>query len=226
VADQIARNRGSATPNLAETIRPRSSGAQGSKHGSRAGLRFVSTIERRESPQVTTDDSKSGSDDSKSGSAPSFIIADPSRVIDLDAVMEKAGGEVAARWRQTNERQELWQTEQRLEKIRLDELPNEELQAEVVAALTKTERILSETTIDDVLASHGWSERLASTLSARLAVIRANVESGSYPADSPYSELGRTLIEEIDPKAEDALKDAVYECQFLLRALSRRLHPE
>jgi hypothetical protein len=153
-------------------------------------------------------------------------FAHPPRAIDLDAVMEKAGGEVAASWRQTTELHELWKADRRSKEIRLDELSGEELQAEVIAALTKTERILSETPIDYVLKSHGWSERLANTISARLAVIRANVESGRYRGNSNYSELGRMLIEEIDPKTEDALTKAVYECQSLLRAVSRRSHPE
>jgi hypothetical protein len=113
-----------------------------------------------------------------------------------------------------------------VEEIRDNELPSQERKAELVAALTKTERMLSETPIDDVLASHGWSEQLANTLATRLAAIRANVERGRYRANSNYSELGRMLIEELDPKTEDALKDAVYECQSLLRAVSRRLHPE
>jgi len=112
-----------------------------------------------------------------------------------------------------------------VEEIRDNELPSEERPAELVAALTKTEMMLSETPIDDVLASHGWSEQLANTLAARVAAIRANVEQGRYRANSNYSELGRMLIEEIDPKTEDALKDAVYECQSLLRAVSRQLYP-
>ena len=170
-------------------------------------------------------------DDSTSHSDSGFVFGDPSREIDLDAALEKAGGEVAARWRRTMEplkveRRKLSEAEKRLQAIRHGELSGEELQAEVVAALTTAESLLSETPIDGVLASHGWSERLASTISTRLAVMRAMAEDGRYRGNSTYSELGRMIIEEIDPRTEDALTAAVYECQSLLRAASRRSHPE
>jgi hypothetical protein len=168
---------------------------------------------------VTNDDSTSRSDSN-------FVFGGSSPAIDLDAVSEKVGGEVAANWRKATERVNLWKADQRSEEIRLGELPSLELQAEVVAALSKAERILTETPIDDVLASHGWSEQLTNILSTRLAVIRANVESGRYRANSSYSELGRELLDVIDPRTEDALQDEVYGCQTLLRAVSRRSHPE
>ena len=170
-------------------------------------------------------------DDSTSHSDSGFVFGDPSREIDLDAALEKAGGEVAARWRRTMEplkveRRKLSEAEKRLQAIRHGELSGEELQAEVVAALTKTERLLSETPLDDVLKSHGWSEQLAGILAERLAVIRAMVEDGRYRVNSTYSELGRTLIQVINPKTNDVLQAAVYECQSLLRVASIRSHPE
>ena len=151
----------------------------------------------------------------------------PPRAIDLDAAIEKFGGEEAARWRRTPrnlERRTLSKAEQRLQAIRHGELAGQELQAEVVAALTKTEQLLFETPIDDVLKSHGWSERMAQSLAAHLAVIRAMVEDGRYRANSSYSEL--SLLDGIDPKSRDALQDAVYELQSLLRVASLRSHPE
>jgi hypothetical protein len=165
-------------------------------------------------------------DDSASDWEANFVSSHPPRDIDLDAVMENVGGEVAASWRRTTELHNLWKAHQRSKEIRLDELSGEELQAEVVAALSKTERILTETPIDDVLARHGWSEQLTNILSTRHAEIRAMVEDGRYRPNSSYSELSRELIDVIDPKTEDALQDAVYECQSLLRAVSRRSHPE
>lgn len=159
-----------------------------------------------------------------------LLAGDPPRAIDLDAVMEKAGGDVAARWRRTTgrttERRKLSKADKRLQAIRHGELSGEELQAQVIAALTETETILTETLIDDELASHGWSEQLAHAIAAHLAVNRAMVEDGRYRANSTYSELGRMIIEEIDPRTEDALKAAVYGCQSLLRVASLRSHPE
>ena len=117
----------------------------------------------------------------------------------------------------------------RLEAIRHGELTGEELQAQVVATLAETERILTETPIDGVLLSKGWSERRAYSLAAHLAEIRAMVEDGRYRANSRYPEL--SLTEEpwaplLDPKTRDALQDAILKVQALLRVASLQSHPK
>jgi hypothetical protein len=116
----------------------------------------------------------------------------------------------------------------RLQAIRRGDLAGEELQAEVVSALAETERILTETPIDAVLLSHGWSEGRAHTFAAHLAVIRAMVEDGRYRANSRYPELSLTETTEpqFEPKTRDALQDAILRLQSLLRAASLQSHPE
>src|ERR1700722_18896073 len=108
-----------------------------------------------------------------------------------------AGGEVAASSRRLTKRQR----EDRLQSIRHGELAGEELQAQVVAALAETERILTETPIDGALLSNGWSERRARGFAAHLAEIRAMVEDGRYRANSRYPEfnLSEPWIHQFDP---------------------------
>jgi hypothetical protein len=120
------------------------------------------------------------------------------------------------------------QKDDRLQAIRHGELAGEELQAEVISALTETERILTETPIDGALLSNGWSERRAHRFAAQLAVIKTMVEDGRYRANSRYPELSLTETTEpqFDPKTRDALQDAILELQSLLRAASLQSHPK
>ena len=150
--------------------------------------------------QVTTDDSKSRSD---SG----FAQGDPSHV---------------------PRRLTTRQRDDRLQAIRHGELAGDELQAQVVAALAETERILTETPIDGALLSNGWSERRAHGFAAHLAEIRAMVEDGRYRVNSRYPELSLTeepWATQFDPKTRDALQDAILEVQALLRVASLQSHP-
>ena len=161
---------------------------------------------------MTTDDSTSRSD---SG----FVLGDPS------PANEKAGGDVAASPRRLTKRQR----DDRLEAIKHGELAGEELQAQVVAALADTERILTETPIDGALLSNGWSERRAYSFAKHLAEIRAMVEDGRYRANSRYSELNLTeepWAVQFDPKTRDALQDAILDVQALLRVASLQSHPK
>jgi hypothetical protein len=149
---------------------------------------------------VTTDDSKSRSD---SG----FAQGDPSHV---------------------PRRLTTRQRDDRLQAIRHGELAGDELQAQVVAALAETERILTETPIDGALLSNGWSERRAHGFAAHLAEIRAMVEDGRYRVNSRYPELSLTeerWATQFDPKTRDALQDAILEVQALLRVASLQSHP-
>ena len=157
------------------------------------------------------------SDDSTSRSDSGFVLGEPSRA------NEKAGGEVARSRRLTKR-----QADDRLQAIRHGELAGEELQAQVVAALAETERILTETPIDGALLSNGWSERRAHSFAAHLAEIRAMVEDGRYRANSRYRELSLTeepWATQFDPKTRDALQDAILEVQTLLRVASLQSHP-
>ena len=161
---------------------------------------------------MTTDDATLRSD---SG----FVVGDPSHV------NEKAGGEVAASSRRLTKRQR----DDRLQAIRHGKLSGEELQAQVVAALAETERILTETPIDGALLSNGWSERRAHSFATHLAEIRAMVEDGRYRANGRYSELSLTeepWAVQFDPKTRDALQDAILEVQALLRVAGLQSHPK
>lgn len=123
--------------------------------------------------------------------------------IDLDALMEAAGGEVAARWRAAGASQQAWHTYRQAEEAYWDTVTVRELTLYTGATLRLTETTLRKTTLTPEHREHGWSERLIELLASMCAEFRVEVETDSFANPGAGQELVRTKMEEISPTWPD-----------------------
>jgi hypothetical protein len=152
-------------------------------------------------------------------------IEGPIELDEVDNLMSSLGEEAAASWQAVRLRTEQQEAQRQARDNWFDSLPLDEVKDLAIARLCDAEEALTQTPIDGTLASHGWNESFAHSMGAECARLRTHVETGTYDPAWGGSGLGRSLLDQVSPMAEDAdhLHDAVIEAQEALRALSRQL---
>ena len=146
--------------------------------------------------------------------------------LDLDAVMEAAGGEAAAQWRAAKASSAAWDEYREAEQAYWGTVTLRQLQLETVATLRMVEITLLKTDLTMEHRKHGWSRRITEILASMCTEFRVQVETETFRNPRAGYALARATMEEISPKwfDLDELSVAVHLAERTLDVLSWRLN--
>jgi hypothetical protein len=115
--------------------------------------------------------------------------------LDFGALMEAAGGGVAAQWRAAGATQEAWHTYCQAEEAYWDTAALRHFKLHTVATLRMAETTLLKTALAAEHREHGWFERLIELLASMCAEFRAKVETDTFTNPQAGYALARTTME-------------------------------
>jgi hypothetical protein len=145
--------------------------------------------------------------------------------VDLDALMEAARGEAAARWRAAGVSGRAWETYREAEQAYWDSEDLRQLRLQTVATLRMAETVLLKTALTPEHRRHGWSDEMIKVLASMCADSLDQVEADTFANREAGYALGRTKMEAVSPKWPDLdeLSVAIDLAGRMLDILSRRL---
>jgi len=152
--------------------------------------------------------------------------ADGGEPLDLDAVMEAAGGEAAAQWRAAKTSSAAWDQYREAEQAYWGTVTLKQLQLETVVTLRMVEITLLKTDLTTEHREHGWSRQITEILASMCAEFRVQVETETFRNPRAGYALARTTMDEISPKwfDLDELSAGVHLAERMLDVLSWRLN--
>lgn len=145
--------------------------------------------------------------------------------LDLDSLMEEAGGEAAARWRTAGAIRQAGEAEDAAKQAYWDTVDLRQLKLETVATLRMAETTLLKTDLTSELRRHGWSDGIIEVLASMCAKFRDQVQADQFADPRAGYNLGRTKLDEVSPlwRDTDDLSVALGHAASMLDILSRRL---